>query len=378
MKFGEWLGLIALFLSLYILWQIRQLLLLLFTAVVLATALNRLARYLQKRGLKRPGAVMLAIVAFLSFFALTLLLVVPAFSREFNQLTILVPQGVDRLNQWVVDLKSHLSPQIIDLLPNLNDLAAQIQPLANRLLGSSWALVSTSLGVVLNILFLLVLTFMFLANPGGYRDLFIRLFPSFYRRRVDDILQQCERSLASLVIGMLISMVVVAGLSGIGLLILGVRAPLANAIVAGLLNFIPNLGPAFSVIPPTAIALLDSEWKALLVVVFYIAIQQFESTLLTPYIMSQQVALLPALTLLCQVFFATLFGFLGLLMALPLTVVGQVWLREALIKDVLDPWQHHDRRFVIRAGDVITHGDDGVSEVPSSIPPDPSPPASAG
>ncbi len=356
MKLGEWVGLIALFLSLYVLWQIRQLLLLLFTAVVVATALNRLAGFLQKRGLQRSWAVLFAITGFLLFFVLTLLLVVPAFTREFNQLTVLVPQGLERVNLWAIDLKAHLSPQLIDLLPNVNDLASQIQPLANRLLGGSLALVSTSFGVILNILFLLILSIMFLVNPGGYRNLFIRLFPAFYRHRVDDIMQQCEVSLASLVIGMLISMTVVASLSGLGLLALGVRAPLANAVVAGLLNFVPNIGPAFSVVPPMAIALLDAEWKPIAVIILYFLIQQFESSFLTPYIMAQQVALLPALTLLCQVFFATLFGFLGLLMALPLTVVGQVWLREALIKDVLDHWQHHDRGFVITPGDVITHG----------------------
>lgn len=356
MKFGEWVGFVVLFLSLYILWQIRQLLLLLFTAVVLATALNRLARFLQQRGLQRSWAVLLSIIAFLSFFILTLLVVVPAFSREFHQLTVLVPQGIDRLNTWFIDFKNHLSPHVIVLLPNLDDLSNQIQPYVNQLLGGSLALVSSSLGALLNILFLLILTIMFLVNPDGYRDLFIRLFPAFYRRRIDDILQKCESSLASLVVGMLISMVVIGSLSGVGLLALGVRAPLANAVVAGLLNFIPNLGPTFSVMPPMAIALLDSGWKPIAVFIMYFLIQQFESNLLTPYIMSQQVSLLPALTLLCQVFFATIFGFSGLVMALPLAVVGQVWLREALIKDVLDQWQHSgNQRFVISPGDVIAH-----------------------
>lgn len=369
MKFGEWVGFVVLFLSLYILWQIRQLLLLLFTAVVLATALNRLARFLQQRGLQRSWAVLLSIIAFVSFFVLTLLVVIPSFSKEFHQLTVLVPQGLDRLNAWFIDFKTHLSPSLIGLVPDVDDLAKQVQPYANRLLGGSLALVTTSLGALLNLLFLLILTIMFLVNPTGYRDLFIRLFPAFYRRRIDDILQKCETSLASLVVGMLTSMVVIGSLSGLGLLALGVRAPLANAVVAGLLNFIPNLGPTFSVMPPMAIALLDSGWKPIAVFVLYFMIQQFESNLLTPYIMSQQVALLPALTLLCQVFFATIFGFSGLLMALPLAVVGQVWLREALIKDVLDHWHHnHDQRFVITPGDIIAHTGSSIELQSTSTP----------
>ena len=88
-----------------------------------------------------------------------------------------------------------------------------------------------------------------------------------------------------------------------------------------------------------AIALLDTPIKSVLVFVLYFVIQQIESNFLTPYIMAQQVSLLPAVTLLAQVFFATFFGFLGLLLALPLTVVGKIWFREVLLEDVLDRWQ---------------------------------------
>jgi predicted PurR-regulated permease PerM len=111
--------------------------------------------------------------------------------------------------------------------------------------------------------------------------------------------------------------------------------------LAGILTFIPNIGPALSVIPPIAIALLDTPWKALAVLILYILIQQVESNLLTPYVMAQQVSLLPAITLLAQVFFATFFGFLGLFLALPLTVVAQVWLKEVLVKDILDQWNYY-------------------------------------
>jgi predicted PurR-regulated permease PerM len=110
-------------------------------------------------------------------------------------------------------------------------------------------------------------------------------------------------------------------------------------VLAGLLNFIPNLGPTLSVVLPMGLALLDDPWKPLLVLILYFVIQQIESSLLTPYIMAQQVSLLPALTLLAQVFFASSFGFLGLLLALPLSVVFKVWFNAVVIEDVLNHWQ---------------------------------------
>ncbi len=111
--------------------------------------------------------------------------------------------------------------------------------------------------------------------------------------------------------------------------------------LAGILTFIPNIGPTFSVIPPMAIALLDSPLKSVFVLIAYIIIQQIESNILTPYVMAQQVSILPALVLASQVFFAQFFGFLGLLLALPLTVVGKVWIQELLVTDILDSWQHN-------------------------------------
>lgn len=345
MKLGQWIGLLALIASCYILWQIRQALLLLFAAVVIATSLNRLARYLQRFRLKRPIAVLLSISFLILIFVGLFLLIVPPFAQQFQQLTQRTPQGIARLNQWLDLIETRFSAQIGQPLPNLdiNNIIQQLRPIFNQLLGGAGAFVGNTLGVILSFLLVLVLTLMTLAEPLSYRKGFIQLFPSFYRRRVDGILDECEVALGGWVIGALISMSVISLLSLIGLSVLQVPLPLAHAVVAGLLNLIPNIGPGLSVIPPMTIALLDSPLKSGFVLILYFLIQQFESNLLTPYVMAQQVSLLPAVTLIAQVFFATFFGFLGLLLALPLTVVAQVWIREALIKDILDQWHINPR-----------------------------------
>lgn len=345
MKLGQWIGLLAFIASCYILWQIRQALLLLFAAVVLATALNRLARYLQKFRLKRSIAVLLSVSFLVLIFVGLFLIVVPPFAEQFQQLTQRTPQGIAKLNQWIDLIEARLSGQIGQRMPNLdiNDIIQQLRPLVNQLVGGAGAFVGNTLGVILSFLLVIVLTLMTLAEPLSYRKAFIQLFPSFYRRRVDGILDECEIALGRWVIGALISMSVITFLSLIGLSVLQVPLALAHAVVAGFLNLIPNIGPALSVIPPVTIALLDSPFKSGFVLILYFLIQQFESNLLTPYVMAQQVALLPAVTLIAQVFFATFFGFLGLLLALPLTVVAQVWVREVLIKDILNQWDTSPR-----------------------------------
>ena len=344
MKLGQWIGLIAIVLSLYILWQIREVLLLVFAAVVLATTLNRLAKGFQRSGMKRGFAVLLAVAIFFAGIVGFFWLIVPPFAQQFQELTYRVPQGFGRFNSWLDGLRSRIPTELVPYIPDLNSLIQQAQPIANRVLGNSFAFVSGSLEIVLKVLLVLVLTGMTLANPVAYRKVFVRLFPSFYRRRVEGILDQCEVSLGGWVIGALIAMGVVGLMSVIGLSVLGVKAALALGVLAGFLNLIPNLGPTMSVIPAMAIALLDEPWKAVAVLILYFFIQQTESNFITPIVMAHQVSLLPAVTLISQLFFVTFFGFLGLFLALPLTVVAKIWLQEVLIKDVLDQWGDNHRK----------------------------------
>lgn len=349
MNLGQVIGLLVIVISLYILWQIREVLLLIFAAVVLATALNRLARRLQQSGMPRAWSVVLSVVMLLTILTGFFFLIVPPFAAEFRQLADLLPTAIDRLTPWIQQVQSNIPSQLTPyLLPQRasggnstlsQQLQQQLQPLVSQLLGGAGAFVSNTLGGILSFLLVLVLTLMMLAQPRAYRQTFVRLFPSFYRRRVDGILDECEVSLGRWIVGALISMSVVACLSVIGLSILRVRLALAQGILAGLLNLIPNIGPTLSVVLPMTIAILDAPWKSGAVLILYFLIQQFESSFLTPYVMAQQVSLLPAITLMSQVFFATFFGFLGLVLALPLTVVGKVWVKEVLIKDVLDQWR---------------------------------------
>lgn len=341
MNLGQWIGLLALILSLYILWQIREVLLLMFAAVVLATTLNRLARRFQRFGLKRGFAVFLSVIIFFALVIGFFWLIVPPFAQQFQELTYRVPLGLNRFNLWVNELRTRIPSQLVPYIPDINSLIQQAQPFFNRVLGSSFAFVSSSLEVILKVLLVLVLTGMLLVDPLAYRKVFVRLFPSFYRRRVEGILDKCETSLEGWVTGALIAMGVVGLMSVVGLSILGVKAALALGVLAGFLNLIPNLGPTMSVVPAMAIALLDNPWKAVAVLVLYFIIQQAESNFITPYVMAQQVSLLPAVTLISQLFFVTFFGFLGLFLALPLTVVAKIWVQEVLIKDVLDEWGHH-------------------------------------
>lgn len=342
MSLGKLIGLLAFAISLYILWQIRQVLLLVFAAVVFAVALNRVVRWLQQQRVKRGHAIALTVITLLLIFILLFALIGPSFAQQLEQLINAIPKLLERLRDWLNSLQPFVPEQLLDV-SNVGNFIPRIQPLITQLLGNAYNWFSDLLAIILNLLLVIILTIMLLATPAPYRRGFILLFPAFYRRRADEILSECETSLVGWMTATLFNMAAIGTVSFIGLLILRVPLALANALLAGLLEFIPNIGPVLSIIPPMAVALLDEPWKAIAVLILYLLIQQFEAYLLVPFVMNQQVSLLPAATLLSVVIFGTFFGFLGVFLSVPLVIVCQIWMKELLIKDILNNW-HHDEK----------------------------------
>ena len=339
MRFSNLVGTIALLIAVYILWQIRFILLLAFAAVALATAINYLVKFLMKLGVKeRSTSIVLSLILLLLIFVSFILLVVPPFIDQVQQSLYLLPKAANEIAVWLTWLQKQVPEQLVGEIQKLENVTRNLPELATKLAGNFYGVFSGSLEAILNILLVTVVTIMLLVTPHPYVRLFLAFFPSFYRRRAARILEKCEAALVGWTQGILFNMLVISVLSWLGLSILGVQLPLANALLAGLFTFIPNLGPVLSCIPPIVLALIEAPWKALAVLVLYILIQQAESNILTPLVMKQQVSLLPAVTLLSQATFAVFFGFIGLFLALPLTVVAQVWIEEILIKDILSNW----------------------------------------
>lgn len=341
MKLGDWVAFLFLIISLVILWQFREILLLLFTSVILAIALNSLVRWLQRFRLNRGKAVLIAITLVSLLGILFFSLVMPPFLDQFQQLLNLVPRGYERFTRWIdLILQEPPSwfPEISFRLPGFTEIARQVGPLAQNILGNFFTVFNFSIATLLQGLLVFIFTLMLVANPSAYRQVAVRLFPSFYRRRADEIFSLCEISLLQWMRGIAINSAFIAVLSYISLTILGIQFVLAHALLAGVFNLVPNIGPTLSVVFPVSVALLDSPWKALLVIAAYIIIQQLESYWFSPMIMQRQISLLPAATLAAQLFFARFLGFGGLVLALPLAVVTKTWVEQAILKDIFDNW----------------------------------------
>ena len=341
MKFNDWLGLISLIISLIILWQFRQILLLVFTAVVIATALNSLVRSLiRKFHLSRGKSILITLVVVLLVSTLLVIFIIPPFIDQLQELIKLIPIGFDKLILWVnsfIENPPTWFPDFdLETLPNLTEIYQQFSSLAPHIFSNFFTFFSNTTGVMLQLLLVLVLVLMFLAEPLAYRNLLLQLLPSSYRGRAKEIINKNETILLAWLKGVSINSLFVALLCGLGLLLLQIPFVFAHAILAGVFNFVPNIGPVLSAVFPIAVALLNSPGKAIAVLLLYIIVQNLESYWFSPLVMKKQVNLLPAATLVAQIFFATFLGFLGLILALPLAVVVKTWIEEALVIDILN------------------------------------------
>lgn len=224
MDLGQWIGLLVLVVSLYILWQIQQILFLAFIAVILATALNRIVQRLQQSGAKRGFAVALAIGLSLALLVIFVAMILPPIIEQFQQFITLVPEGLEQLRVWFDSLQAWIPRRLLENINRLRGLAQQLQPLATWLLDHLYAMFYNFLAILLNSLLVIVLTIMLLANPQPYRQAFIQLFPAFYRQRVDDILCECEVGLIGWLTGILLSMTFIGVTSGVDMDFAGTAA----------------------------------------------------------------------------------------------------------------------------------------------------------
>ncbi len=335
MSFGKFVGAVLFLIVIYILWKIRTVLLLALAAIFFATVINRLVQQLQRLKLRRVFAVIVALVLVCTVLIGIGAIVIPSFNEQLPQIVESFPQALERVQQRLLELQNLIPSQLLEDIDSLQLRLERLTPSS----GGIFDFFSSTLTFFLNFLLVIVVIIMMVSSPQSYRRVALLLFPSFYRRRADEILTETEEALMGWFIGVLFNIGVISILSGLGLWLLGVPLPLTNAVIAGILTFIPNIGPVVSVIPPMALGLLEAPWKAGAVIILYIIIQQIESNILTPLVMKKQVSLLPAFALLSQVAFATFFGLLGLFLALPIIVVAQVWLREILIEDILNKWE---------------------------------------
>lgn len=198
-----------------------------------------------------------------------------------------------------------------------------------------FSFVTSTVHVLGGVLLIIFMAIYIAVNPEVYRQGILLMIPARGREKAAEVLSETSLMLRKWLLTQLVAMVVVGTATAIALTLLDVRAALALGILAGLLEFIPIFGPIIAAVPAIAMGFLESPQTALYVTLVYIVIQQIESQLLVPLLMSEGIDLPPVLTVLSQALMALIFGFLGLLVAVPLVAVAVVVVKMLYVQDVV-------------------------------------------
>jgi len=344
---SSYFKLVVILITSLILWTLRDFLLLIICSLVISNIVCNLCNQIQK-GLKIPRSLSLILVlTVISVIVFTIfILVLPPFIKEFNEILVDIPNGLSKINILINTNLNKLnslfygekSENVIDIfslinnivtIPDTSTIAKAIQESFKNLINIAGNLGSG----LLKLIFVLAVSLMISIEPTQYKENILLLIPKNYRNKFRNILEKCNIALANWTFSMVISSLSVGLLSLIVLSILDVKYVVSNALIAMVLNIIPNIGPVISGIFPISIALLDNFWKPLAVLGSYVIIQNIESYIIMPSIMKKKANLLPGLTLISQFGFTFIFGPLGLILSLPLAVVIQVLIKESL-KDI--------------------------------------------
>lgn len=224
----------------------------------------------------------------------------------------------DTLPQTIQHLKGQLSQSVIGtkILSYINTAAhsIKVESVAKKFFSGSFGVVSDLYVVILFAIF-------FTADPLLYKKGFVRLLPPKAKEKGDKLLGQLNAVLKKWIKAQIIGFFFIAIFTGLGLWILGMPLILTLALIAGILNFVPNFGPLIALIPAVLLGLMQSPSTALIVACIYIGVQIIQSAVTQPIIQQKMVSLPPALTIFAQVAFGMLAGFWGVLLATPIVVI---------------------------------------------------------
>lgn len=322
-----------------LIWSARLLVLTAFLGILFGLSAGRATDWICARvRLKRPAVAAMVVLGATLLIALIFAWSFPTLVEQSEDLRTKLPEAAANLERWIATQQPQLLDAIAPATPDgASRLVAALQKHAPVLTDFAFGIVQSALTVVAGLVMVVFLALYIAADPDTYRRGVLLLVPLEHRERIATVLTALGGALRTWFATQLIAMVAIGVVTTIALAIIGVRGALPLGVIAGIFEFIPNIGPMLSAIPAILMGFVDSPQQAGIVVILYWAIQFLENNLLIPYLMKEQLNLPPALTLLTQVVMAFVFGFLGLFVAIPMLAVIVVAVRSFWVEDDLPP-----------------------------------------
>ena len=314
----------------FFVWFTGDVLLLVFAGLLLAVGLDGMATSVKHwTPLSRGWALLVVMILSLAFLVVIGMTVVPQFLGELDELWQrligFAEQARERLSRydWAERLMTDGGEQ--------GGVAGAASAIARQAASAMLAM----LGVMSSLIILLAIAIFASADPDLYRRGLLALLPPGRRARVNETLSATGHALRWWFLAQVIAMVVVGVTVAVGLMIIGVDLWLSLGVLSGLLTFIPFLGPIIAGVPVLIVGFAEGLQTGLIVLAFFLVVQNVEGNFMSPMIQHRVVNLAPVLLISVQVLMSTLFGVMGLIMAAPLTLVAMVVVQKLYIEDVV-------------------------------------------
>jgi predicted PurR-regulated permease PerM len=315
---------------LLLLWFGAWVFLLVFASVLLAIFLYNISHFISDYTPLSPGWSLATVALGLGMaMVIGVWLTGDALGEQIEELSRRLPHSLQQLQQRLE--RYEWARSLLAQLPQSGQEVVEKTDVVEKAPG----VLSKALGMLGSVLIFLFLGLYLAIDPDVYRRGLLRLVPLPKRPRVQDILDEIGHILGRWLVGRIFSMLVVGGITMLGLWLLQVPLPLALGLLAALGELVPNFGPLLAFIPALLLAFTDNSSHALGVLGLYLAVQGLESYVLTPLVERRAVSLPPALTITAQVLLGLLAGGLGLVLAAPLTATAMILVQRLYVEDVL-------------------------------------------
>jgi predicted PurR-regulated permease PerM len=291
---------VFLLIALWFLYQIRQIIFLLFISLIFTAALGPLVTKMEKLKIPRAIAILLLYIVLVGGLAGSIASVVPMVVVQTSELSKDLPEFLNKIGFFKLDLKaSDYSSELLKLPANV------------------FKIISATFSNILTLMFFLVVNFYLLMERKNLTKHFQHFFAESGAKKAERLTYALEFKLGGWVRGELILMVLVGLMSYVGLTLLDIEFVLPLALVAGFLELIPNIGPTVSAVPAIIVGLASSPVIGLAVLALYILIQQLENNFIVPKVMQKVVGLHPLVTLIALMIGFKIGGVIGSLLAVP-------------------------------------------------------------
>lgn len=325
--------------ALFVLWKASQAILLMFAGILFAAFLDAITRLLGK-ALPWSRDIRLAIVCVL--LAVILMAALgwggAEIATQGSELAATLREQINNVLAWLNQHGIQIAPDSVNSLTGQGPDAQatpklqSVLPDVGGLFGPAWTAVAMVFGVLGNVVVILFLGVFLAAQPAVYRDATLLLIPSVQRKRYREVLDEAGETLRHWLLGQSLTMSVIGLFVWLGLILVGVGPAFLLGLQAGLLAFVPSLGPLLAGIAIMLASLAFGFWGVIGALGVYLAIQTLESYLLTPMIQKRAIAVPPAFLFGSQIILGVLFGVYGLALATPLAAIARVFILRLYVK----------------------------------------------